>query len=82
KDTGCGIESENLSRIFEPFFTTKNLSSKRGTGLGLTTVYQYAQQLNYGIYVKSFPGLGSIFTIIIPVKNVEPTSNSTDVKEQ
>lgn len=82
KDTGCGIEDEKLSRIFEPFFTTKNLSSKRGTGLGLTTVYQYAQQLNYGIYVKSFPGFGSVFTIIIPVKNIGPTSDNVDSKKQ
>ncbi|MGC9036750.1 MAG: hypothetical protein ACP5K7_13090, partial [Verrucomicrobiia bacterium] len=47
-----------------------NFSSKRGTGLGLTTVYQFARQLNYGIFVKSKVGSGSDFTIIIPVKEI------------
>jgi signal transduction histidine kinase len=68
KDTGCGIPPENLPRIFEPFFTTKSMSSKRGTGLGLTNVYQFAKELKYGLFVKSKPGEGSVFTIIIPVK--------------
>lgn len=74
KDTGCGIPPENLPRIFEPFFTTKSMSAKRGTGLGLTNVYQFAKELKYGLYVKSRPGEGSVFTIIIPVKDVEKTA--------
>src|SRR5581483_1752354 len=40
RDTGCGISAENLPRIFEPFFTTKALSSRRGTGLGLSMAYE------------------------------------------
>lgn len=68
EDNGCGIPDDILSRIFDPFFTTKSFSARRGTGLGLTMVYQFAMQLKYGISVKSEVGKGSIFTIYIPVK--------------
>jgi two-component system NtrC family sensor kinase len=37
RDSGHGIESENLQRIFQPFFTTKRIG--RGTGLGLAVAY-------------------------------------------
>jgi len=82
RDTGCGMTPEVMSRIFEPFFTTKNFSSKRGTGLGLTTVYQFARQLNYGIFVKSQVGEGSNFTIIIPVKEIESAAETSKTEGQ
>ena len=44
QDFGCGIQPENLPRIFEPFFTTKALSARRGTGLGLSMVYELASR--------------------------------------
>jgi len=66
-DTGPGIPPEILSRIFEPFFTTKALSTNRGTGLGLSMVYEIAKELGYGIEVDSLPGQGTTFTILLPV---------------
>jgi len=66
-DTGGGIAPEVLSRVFEPFFTTKALSSKRGTGLGLSMVYELAKEMGYGLHVRSAVGQGSEFTIIVPV---------------
>lgn len=83
KDTGCGIPPENLPRIFDPFFTTKSMSAKRGTGLGLTNVYQFTKELKYGLYVKSKVGEGSVFTIIIPVKpSTVETSDKQNSGEQ
>ncbi len=67
QDTGCGIAPENLSRIFEPFFTTKAMSARRGTGLGLSMVYEFAKKMNAGLAVSSVVGEGSIFTLILPI---------------
>ena len=66
-DSGCGITPENLPRIFEPFFTTKALSSRRGTGLGLSMVYELSKRLGAGLGVESVVGRGSTFTLILPV---------------
>jgi len=68
RDFGTGVAPEIRSRIFEPFFTTKNLSARRGTGLGLSMVYELAKKMEAGLAVASQPGTGSIFTLILPVK--------------
>jgi signal transduction histidine kinase len=66
-DQGGGIPAEILPRIFEPFFTTKAFSSRRGTGLGLSMVYELAKAQGYGLAVETKMGEGSTFTIILPV---------------
>jgi signal transduction histidine kinase len=68
KDFGSGIPSENLSRIFEPFFTTKAMSVRRGTGLGLSMVYELAKKLEAGIAVESVINNGSVFILILPAE--------------
>ena len=70
QDSGCGISAEILPRIFEPFFTTKALSSRRGTGLGLSMVYELAKKLGAGLAVDSVVGRGSTFTLILPVRDL------------
>jgi signal transduction histidine kinase/ligand-binding sensor domain-containing protein len=67
RDSGCGISPENLPRIFEPFFTTKAFSARRGTGLGLSMVYELANKMEAGIAVESVVDQGSTFTLILPV---------------
>jgi signal transduction histidine kinase len=67
RDSGCGIPVENLQRIFEPFFTTKALSTRRGTGLGLSMVYELARKMNAGIAVESIVDRGSTFALLVPV---------------
>jgi signal transduction histidine kinase len=76
EDTGSGIAPEILPRIFEPFFTTKALSSRRGTGLGLSMVYELAKELGYGLHVRSTPGEGTTFTILIPLQTGVPRRNA------
>jgi signal transduction histidine kinase len=73
EDSGCGIPPENLPRIFEPFFTTKALSTRRGTGLGLSMVYELAKKLGAGLAVVSAVGQGSTFTLILPVRDLAET---------
>lgn len=74
RDTGSGISPENLPRIFEPFFTTKALSTRRGTGLGLSMVYELARKLGAGLAVESVVGTGSTFTLIVPVRDLAQQS--------
>ncbi len=69
RDDGAGVAPEVRARIFEPFFTTKNLSARRGTGLGLSMVYELAKKMGAGLAVESTPGAGSTFTLILPVKS-------------
>ncbi len=68
EDNGIGIAPEHLERIFEPFFTTKSFSSRRGTGLGLSMVYEFAREQNFGLAVQSELKKGSAFLIFIPVQ--------------
>ena len=62
-DSGVGISEEIVSRIFEPFYTTKAFSSRRGTGLGLSMVYEMAKEMGAGLSVDSKPGQGSQFFV-------------------
>ncbi|MDG1892278.1 MAG: ATP-binding protein [Verrucomicrobiota bacterium] len=66
-DTGVGIPKEMIARIFEPFYTTKAFSSRRGTGLGLSMVYEMAREMGAGLSVDSSPGQGSQFFIYVPM---------------
>jgi signal transduction histidine kinase len=62
-DTGTGMDEETKSRVFEPFFTTKG---KRGTGLGLPTVYGVVQQAHGAIDILSSLGKGTSVRLFFP----------------
>jgi len=65
QDSGAGMDSEVLEKIFEPFFTTKGIG--QGTGLGLSISYGIIQNHGGEIQVRSQKGIGTEFTLIIPV---------------
>jgi signal transduction histidine kinase len=66
RDNGRGIDKKNLDRIFDPFFTTK--MGQGGTGLGLNISYNIITSLLGGsISVASEPGMGTVFSIQIPL---------------
>lgn len=69
KDSGCGMDTETLSRIFDPFYTTKE--SGKGTGLGLAIVAQIVETHGGKIYVDSEPGRGTEFRIYIPLAGAD-----------
>ena len=62
-DEGPGIPEEQLDRIFDPFFTTK----ERGTGLGLSISQRIVENHGGQIEVRSRPGAGATFTVVLPV---------------
>lgn len=64
-DTGTGIPADQLAHIFDPFFTTK--PQGEGTGLGLAGVYGCAKNHKGGVFVESEQGVGSSFTILLPL---------------
>lgn len=70
-DTGIGIAAEDKSRIFEPFglaFTNKNPENRGSTGLGLAIVARLVNLLQGEIKVDSEVGVGSTFTVTLPLK--------------
>lgn len=65
QDSGKGMSPEVLEKIFDPFFTTKGVG--QGTGLGLSISYGILQSHGGEIQVRSEVGVGTEFTILIPV---------------
>lgn len=65
QDTGTGIPTEDMSKIFEPFFTTKEVG--KGTGLGLAVCYGIITDHGGRLSVRSNPGKGTTFTMLLPV---------------
>jgi nitrogen fixation/metabolism regulation signal transduction histidine kinase len=63
RDTGHGIDSEDIAKLFEPTFTRK----RGGTGLGLAIVEKIALDHRGRVYCKSKRGEGAEFTIELPV---------------
>ncbi|WP_017300684.1 MHYT domain-containing protein [Nodosilinea nodulosa] len=68
RDTGVGMDSEEISHLFQPFHQTQSgRRSAEGTGLGLSLSYNFAQLMGGNITVTSQPGGGSTFIVSLPV---------------
>jgi len=76
-DTGCGMEPAVAEHLFEPFFTTKE--KKRGSGLGLSTVYGILQQAGAHIRLTTAPNKGTSFRLYFP--KVEDAATPGDVEK-
>ncbi len=66
-DNGCGIPEESLNTIFEPFYTTRSVG--QGVGLGLHMAKKIAESHGGALRVSSKVGIGTVLTMILPIKD-------------
>lgn len=76
-DTGIGIRRKDQQRIFEEFARADNVPLGSGMGLGLSVVDRACRHLGHRLWVRSKPGVGSVFSIemdrvAVPTTVVEP----------
>src|SRR5262249_37020474 len=78
-DTGVGIAPGDQERVFEEFFQVKGplQARRRGSGLGLPYARRVVPALGGSLTLRSEPGVGSTFTITLPVRWVEPLTRAT-----
>ncbi|OAN52232.1 hypothetical protein A6A04_00610 [Paramagnetospirillum marisnigri] len=76
KDSGIGITEADLARVFRAFEQVDGSSSRQfgGTGLGLTISRQLARLMGGDVLAASTPGLGSTFTLVIPLEGATAAS--------
>jgi CheY-like chemotaxis protein len=73
-DSGTGIDPAFFKRIFDPLFTTK--AAKRGVGLGLHLVREFAENSGGGISVEPNSPSGSRFTICLPLADLSDSAGT------
>src|SRR3984885_11838776 len=73
-DTGIGISVDDQQRIFEEFVQVEGelQAQVKGTGLGLPLSRRLAELLGGTLEVESSPGVGSVFTVTLPMAIAEP----------
>jgi PAS domain S-box-containing protein len=80
EDTGTGISPENLEKVMDPFFTTKDVG--KGSGLGLSMVYGFAQQSNGAFRIDSALGKGTTAELWLPRAPESSAPKKTKAPEQ
>jgi signal transduction histidine kinase len=72
-DTGIGISADHAEHVFTPFWQLDQSSTRSGgTGLGLAVTRQLASLLGGEVTMQSDPGVGSVFTVVLPLEHTPP----------
>ena len=75
RDTGIGIAERDIPRVFDRFYRIRpTADDSSGAGLGLTIVHQLLQRSGGSISIKSKPGLGSTFTVLLATAPTPPAN--------
>lgn len=84
-DTGIGIPQNQQARIFDDFFRVDNPGQDReldqGLGLGLAIVKRSSQLINAQVRVRSIPGKGSMFSVVLPRCEAPEVPDAGEVQE-
>jgi signal transduction histidine kinase len=77
RDQGIGIPPHELARVFDRFYQVDSSTTRafRGTGLGLSLVKDLLEQLGGTVEVDSEPGIGSTFTVRLPLHHAEQAAD-------
>jgi two-component system NtrC family sensor kinase len=75
-DTGHGMTSDQVKKVFDPFYTTKEVG--KGTGLGLSVSMSIVKSMGGSIDVQSIPGVGSSFTVSLPIYRGERNQHGAE----
>jgi PAS domain S-box-containing protein len=80
RDTGIGIDAEQLDKLFQPFTQADASTSRRfgGTGLGLSISDRFAKMLGGRIEVESTRGEGSTFSLWLPAVHAQQPEPSPE----
>jgi signal transduction histidine kinase len=76
-DSGIGLSAQDAAELFQPFHRVPMASANvEGTGLGLYIVRQLLERMQGSVNVRSEPGVGSCFTIVLPLAPVYELAES------
>ncbi len=79
RDTGKGMNEQEISRAFEPFFSTKSL--EENPGLGLTFVKKFVEKSGGSIQIESAPGKGTAVSLKLPL-SPEPPKEAKEIEKR
>jgi two-component system, OmpR family, sensor kinase len=80
RDAGPGIAPEEQDRVFSRFVRAKGNRSREGAGLGLSIVRAIAEAHGGSVQLRSRPGAGALFTLVLPSRTEQ--EDAVDVADE